>query len=116
MAFSLVLIQRNTLVLEGTKDITKAREALAILEQQNQELEVAAVQKESVSAVENWAISKGMNRPTTVQPLKGDPKALAARPTSTPTATASAAEASGFWGSLKGYIARMVSVTPSAGN
>lgn len=104
MGFSLALIHINTLVLEETTAITRTREELARLDQQNQELESLVIGAVSVSAVEKWALAHGMQRPLLVMSL-GAPAPQSAsiqaelrqvEPVST-----------GIWGSVMGYIFRM---------
>jgi hypothetical protein len=114
MLFAALLVHRNTLVVEETAAITKAREGLAALKLQNYELQTRLVKAQSVDEVEKWAVAQGMKRPVAIQKLDGDPTAVAVRPARGPAAAQPATESKGFTAAIKSYLARFTGF--SAGN
>ncbi len=109
VAFSLVVVHRNTLVLREMSRITELQEQLAKVEAQNQELEAKITEAVSVAEVERWARDHGMVRPESVQTLVGDPSAVAPRPAVAESreAPGTAEAKAGFWTSLQRYFARL---------
>jgi len=112
MSWFMVQVYRSSLVLAEAKSITRTREELTLLQEANQQLDAALVKATSVTEVEKWAISHGMNRPTTIRMLSGDPAAVANRPdpAAAPVDGPAGGSTSGVWQYVMGLMARVGSV------
>lgn len=115
MSFSLYLIHLNSLIHQESSAITRAREELSLLQKRNMELEARLVQAQSVQNIEKWAVSRGMRRPESVSTLKMDPNGLVrVEPSVAPARVAEAP--TGFWGSLRAYVAKMADTLSLVGS
>jgi hypothetical protein len=113
MSFSLVTVWRNTAVQQETSSITRGKDELARLNQQNRELEDRLVKATSATAVQDWALAQGMQRTSAFKNLTVDPTAVAVRPEPARAAQGTPA-AAGFWGTVKGALSHVFGGSQSA--
>lgn len=116
MAFAVLVIHRNSLILAESSAVTDIRAQLAQVQNQNQELEDKLTSQTSVEAVIAWAEAHDMHRAADIRTLEGVPTAVASAEEAAPEgspADSSVAEDStegaptGFWQSLKDRFAGM---------
>lgn len=106
MGISLVAVWRNSIVQQETSSITRAKDDLAMLRQQNRELEDQLVKATAATTIQDWAMSKGMQRPTAFRTISQDPNAVAVRPALEQTVQSDVARG-GFWTSVRTTLARV---------
>jgi|GEM_PF-5077525 len=104
MAFAMLVVHRNSLVLAETSAVTTARAQLAELQNQNQELEDKLTAETSVEAVMAWASAHGMTLAADVRTLEGVPTAVAAAEAPSAAAETPEEAPAGFWAALKARL------------
>lgn len=92
LASTFMLVERQTQIQREMQAMTDLTAQVRLLDQQIQETVGRSVQATSVEEIESWAVAHGMNRPTAVKALEGDPSAVASRPQPTPKVAAAANE------------------------